>query len=70
MLLASVAIHLFMISAKALAVPIMVYFALGIALLSQARFSVAYAGWRAQNIAVQPGVPRRWTFGRCCSYWG
>jgi hypothetical protein len=60
MLLASVAIHLFMISAKALAVPIMVYFALGIALLSQARFSVAYAGWRAQNIAVQPGVPRRW----------
>lgn len=60
MLLASVAIHLFVTSAKSLAVPILVYFALGIALLSQARFSVTYAGWSAQNIDVQPSVPRRW----------
>lgn len=60
MLLASVAIHLFVASAKVLAVPILIYFVLGIALLSQARFSVTHAGWRAQNIDVQPGIARRW----------
>lgn len=60
MLLASVVIHLFIASAKVLAVPILIYFALGIALLSQARFSVTHAGWQAQNLDVQPGIARRW----------
>jgi hypothetical protein len=60
MLLASVAIHLFVASAQVLAVPTLIYFALGIALLSQARFSVIYAGWKAQSIDVQPGIARRW----------
>ncbi len=60
MLLAAVAIHLFAASAKVLAIPILIYFALGIALLSQARFSVTHAGWKAQSIDVQPGIARRW----------
>jgi hypothetical protein len=47
-------------SAKALAVPILLYFALGIALLGQGRFSVSYAGWQSQGIAIQPGIARRW----------
>ena len=39
---------------------IVLYFALGIALLSQARFSVTYAGWRRQGIPIQSGLGRRW----------
>jgi hypothetical protein len=60
MLLASVAIHLAIASAGELAIPILIYFALGIALLSQARFSVVHAGWEAQNMDVQPSIARRW----------
>ncbi len=60
MLLASAAIHLFIASAKVLAIPTLIYFALGIALLSQARFSVVHAGWQAQKMDVQPGIARRW----------
>jgi hypothetical protein len=36
------------------------YFLLGVALLSQARFSVSHSGWLAQGITVQPGISRRW----------
>lgn len=39
---------------------ILLYFALGVALLSQARFSVANLGWRVQGLAVQPDLARRW----------
>ena len=60
MLLASVAIHLVIASAQVVALPLLIYFALGIALLSQARFSVVHAGWEAQNLDVQPGIGRRW----------
>lgn len=60
MLLASVAIHLLVASAKVLAVPILIYFALSIALLGQARFSVVHTGWKAQKMDVQPGIARRW----------
>lgn len=42
------------------AIPTLLYFALGIALLSQARFSVTSSGWQAQQIPVQPGIARRW----------
>jgi hypothetical protein len=38
----------------------LLYFALGVALLAQARFSVAHIGWRAQGIDIQPQVTRRW----------
>jgi hypothetical protein len=38
----------------------MLYFALGVALLSQARFSVTHAGWEVQGIPVQQGIARRW----------
>ena len=41
-------------------VPTLLYFALGVALLSQARFSVAHAAWQVQRIPVQAGVARRW----------
>lgn len=38
----------------------LVYFALGIILLSQAQFSVLQAGWQIQQIEVQPNIARRW----------
>ena len=50
----------FVASAGLLAVPTLLYFALAIALLSQARFSVTQSGWQAQGIEVQPEVARRW----------
>lgn len=43
-----------------LTVPTLLYFALGIALLSQAQFAVMSAGWRLQEIPIQPEVGRRW----------
>jgi hypothetical protein len=60
MLLAATAINFFVFSVRVLAVPTLLYFALGIALLSQARFSANYAGWEVQGITVQPGITRRW----------
>jgi hypothetical protein len=42
------------------AIPTLLYFALGVALLSQARFSVTHIGWQIQNIPVQPDIGRRW----------
>jgi hypothetical protein len=60
LLAASALVHFFVGSARTLAVPMLLYFALGVALLAQARFSVVHTGWRAQGIDVQPQVARRW----------
>ena len=60
LLLASAAIHFLIESAGVLAVPTLVYFALAVALLTQARFSVTQSGWRAQGIETEPRVARRW----------
>jgi hypothetical protein len=38
----------------------LVYFALAVTLLTQARFSISHAGWRAQGISIQPGIGLRW----------
>ncbi|MFC2037845.1 DUF4129 domain-containing protein [Chloroflexota bacterium] len=59
-LLASAVIQFVLPAVGALALPTVLYFALGVALLSQARFSVAHAGWQRQGIAIQRGVARRW----------
>jgi hypothetical protein len=42
------------------AISTLLYFALGVALLSQARFSVTHIGWQRQNVPVQPDIGRRW----------
>jgi hypothetical protein len=47
-------------TAQALAIPTLLFFALGVAVLSQARFSVTYAGWRLQGAVVQRSLVRRW----------
>ena len=60
LLVASAFTHAFMSSAQALALPTLLYFALGIALLSQARYSVTITGWRLQGIPVQRTLGRRW----------
>jgi hypothetical protein len=60
MLLAATVIHFFVSSIQVLAVPTLLYFALGIALLTQARLGVNYASWQVQGITVQPGLGRRW----------
>ncbi|RPI58763.1 MAG: hypothetical protein EHM56_00910, partial [Chloroflexi bacterium] len=60
LLLGATLIHVFVSSARALGVPVLLYFALGVALLSQAQFSVKNASWQVQGIPVQPGMARRW----------
>jgi hypothetical protein len=60
LLLASALAHFLVPAAPALALNVVLYFALGVALLSQARFGVAHAGWRAQGIPIQAGIGRRW----------
>jgi hypothetical protein len=60
LLVASAFAHAFMSATRPLALPILLYFALGIALLSQARYSVTVTGWRLQGIPVQPTLGRRW----------
>ena len=60
LLLASAAVHFLVESAGALAVPALLYFALAVALLTQARFSVTQSGWQAQGIESAPEVARRW----------
>jgi hypothetical protein len=60
LLLTSAVIHAFV---PGLATPVLatlLYFALGVALLSQARFSVTRAGWDVQGIPVQASIARRW----------
>jgi hypothetical protein len=60
LLLASAAVHGLLSTIKTPAIPILLYFALGVALLSQARFSVTHIGWQVQGIPVQEGIGRRW----------
>ena len=60
MLLGAAGIHFLISSARVLALPTLLFFALGVALLSQARFSVIHAGWRGQGIPIQQGIARRW----------
>jgi hypothetical protein len=60
MLISSALIQKLIPTAQALAIPTLLFFALGVALLSQARFSVTYAGWRLQGALVQPSLARRW----------
>jgi len=59
MLFAALIMH-FLSSARALALPTLLYFALGLALLSQGRFSVLQSRWRLQGVPIQPGIGRRW----------
>jgi hypothetical protein len=60
LLFAAALVHAFVSSARALGVPILLYFALGVALLSQAQFSVKNASWQVQGLPVQPDMARRW----------
>jgi hypothetical protein len=60
LLAASAVVHFFVGSAQNLAAPMLLYFALGVALLTQARFSVTQSVWQVQGIDVQPRVARRW----------
>jgi hypothetical protein len=59
-LLTSVALYFVNPELGAPALALLVYFALAVALLSQARFSVTYAGWKVQGISIQAGIGRRW----------
>lgn len=60
MLVASAALYVALPDSGLPAVAIVLYFSLGVALLSQARFSVARAGWQTQGIRVQRGIGGRW----------
>jgi len=60
LLLAALAIHFLLSSARVLALPTLLYFALGVALLSQGRFSVLQTTWQLHEIPVQRGIGRRW----------
>ena len=60
LLLAALVIHFLLSSARVLALPTLLYFALGVALLSQGRFSVLQATWQLHGIPVQRGIGRRW----------
>lgn len=60
LLVGATLVHAFVSSAGALGIPILLYFALGVALLSQAQFSVKYASWQVEGTPVQPGMARRW----------
>jgi hypothetical protein len=60
LLVGAAAIHAFGISIKALALPILLYLAFGITLLSQGHFGVLHASWQGQGVPVQPGLVRRW----------
>jgi hypothetical protein len=59
-LLVSVTLYLLAPTAGLPAVATVLYFALGVALLSQARFSVTYAGWQMEGTTIQRGMGRRW----------
>jgi hypothetical protein len=60
LLIASAVISFLLPPLNVPAIPTLLYFALGIALLSQARFSATTIGWQVQEIPVQPGIARRW----------
>ncbi len=60
LLLASAAIYGWLPSVRIPAIPVLLYFVLGLALLSQGHFSVLHASWETQEISIQPGIARRW----------
>jgi len=60
LLLVSALVSILLPTAPASVLPTLLYFALGVALLSQARFSVTRAGWQLRGIPVQSGISRRW----------
>jgi hypothetical protein len=60
LLLVSAAIHQFVFSVQTLVLPILLYFALGVALLSQGHFSVLHARWAMERVPIQRGMARRW----------
>jgi hypothetical protein len=60
LLVASAVLYVLLPAAPPSVLPTLIYFALGVALLSQARFSVTRAGWQVQGIAVQHSIGRRW----------
>lgn len=60
MLVASAALFIALPDSRLPAVAVLMYFSLGVALLSQARFSVARAGWQAQGIRVERSIASRW----------
>jgi hypothetical protein len=59
-LILSAAIYLILPETGASVLPVVLYFLLGVALLSQARFSVSHMGWQVQGISVQRGIAQRW----------
>jgi len=59
-LLASLMLHILVPSTGIPAMAILLYFALGVTFLSQARFTVTYAGWQVQGIPIQASIGRRW----------
>jgi hypothetical protein len=60
LLLAMALSHFMLPQAPPSVLAVLLYFVLGIALLTQARFSVTQAGWQAQDIPIEPGIGRRW----------
>jgi hypothetical protein len=52
--------HLMLPNLPASVLAALLYFSLGIALLTQARFGVVRAGWQVQEIPIQSGIGRRW----------
>lgn len=61
LLLLMATVVFFLVSAdKGHAWPVLFYFVLGIALMSQGQFSMLASAWQAQSITVQPGITRRW----------
>jgi hypothetical protein len=60
LLLVSAVIHQFVFSVQTLVLPILLYFALGVALLSQGHFSVLRAGWAMERVPIQSSIGRRW----------
>jgi hypothetical protein len=60
LLLASAAIYGLLPSVRIPAIPILLYFVMGLALLSQGHFSVLHASWETQEVSIQPGIARRW----------
>lgn len=57
---ASALIHALLPSAPLSVLATLLYFVLGMALLSQARFGVTRLGWQTEGIPVQQSISRRW----------
>jgi len=59
-LLVSVLLYMLGSFDRALALPILIYFLLGIGLLSQGHFGSLQIRWQMQRLPVQKGIVRRW----------